>query len=145
MTQRETSSPATIIAAMLSGFPASTGTDPDMQIRAYLLAIDGIAPDAIARAARLFISGQVKDHNREFAPSCASFAEQCRYQQAAIEAERRPRIEARPQRDDTPRVDPRKLRMLNAALKGDYRARKRLSQMYPHLNIEIGEESEAKQ
>jgi len=119
---------------MLSGFPASAAIDPDMAIRAYLMAVEGIAQEAIARAARLFITGQVKDQNRDFAPSCAAFAEQCRYQQASIDAERRPRIEAKP-KVEGPRVAEWKLDLLNAALKGDNKARAKLRTMFPQIDI----------
>ncbi|UFS83191.1 hypothetical protein LPB79_13135 [Rhizobium sp. T136] len=120
---------------MLSGFPASAATDPDMAIRAYLMAVEGIAQEAVARAARLFITGQVKDHNRDFAPSCASFAEQCRYQQAAIEVAARPRIELKQEPAPAPPVDPRKLKLLNAALQGDVSATEELKRMYPDLPV----------
>lgn len=123
-----------IIAAMLSGFPSSQGISPDMQIRAYLMAVEGIAQEAIARAARLFITGQVKDHNRDFAPSCAAFAEACRYQQASIEAERRPRIEIQHEPVGRP-VDPRKLKLLHEALQGSVEATEELKRMYPDLPV----------
>jgi len=119
---------------MLSGFPASGAIDVDLQIRAYLMAVEGIAQEAIARAARLFITGQVKDHNRDFAPSCAAFAEQCRYQQASIDAERRPRIEKQPE-PPAKLVDPRKLKLLNAALQGDISATEELKRMFPDLPV----------
>lgn len=121
---------------MLSGFPASAATDVDLQIRAYLMAVDGIADKAIERAAGLFIQGKVKDQNTNFAPSCASFAEQCRVQQALIAAERRPRLEKpEPKEDTSPRVDPRKLQLLQKALKGHQPSRRKLRQMYPHIDI----------
>lgn len=100
-----------------------------------MMAVHGIAIEAIERAARLFLTGQVKDHNRSFAPSSAEFAEQCRYQQAIIDAEARPRIETKPPVDDAPRVDPRKLVLLNKALKGDNRARAKLRSLFPHIDI----------
>ncbi|MGO8183148.1 hypothetical protein AB9F40_34450, partial [Rhizobium leguminosarum] len=59
---QEIYSPVKIIAGMLSGFPASAGTDTDMQIRAYLVAIEGIPLEAVWQAAKLFISGKVRDH-----------------------------------------------------------------------------------
>jgi hypothetical protein len=99
------------------------------------MAVEGIAHEAIARAARLFITGQVKDHNRNFAPSCASFAEQCRYQQAAIEAAARPRIEVQQSAPVGKPVDPRKLKLLNAALQGDVSATAELKRMYPDLPV----------
>ena len=132
--QREISS-APIIAAMLSGFPASAGTDVDMQIRAYLMAVEGIAQEAIARAARLFITGQVKDHNRDFAPSCASFADQCRYQQSVIEAAARPPITAPEPKDQGPPVSPRKMKLLSDALQGDLSATEELKRLYPDLPV----------
>lgn len=99
------------------------------------MAVEGIAQEAIARAARLFITGQVKDHNRDFAPSCASFAEQCRYQQATIEAERRPRIETKPAEDTGPKVDPHKLQVWSRAMQGDNEARATLREWFPHIDI----------
>lgn len=117
---------------MLSGFPASAGTDPDVQIRVYLLSVEGLATEAIGRAARLFIAGKVKGQNRDFAPSCASFAEECRAQQLIIEAENRPRIEPPAEKpDDGPRVDPRKLQLLQDALNGSQAAKKELARMFP--------------
>ncbi|OWV85690.1 hypothetical protein ATY75_24565 [Rhizobium sp. N122] len=111
---------------MLSGFPASAGTDPDMQIRAYLLAIDGIPLEAVWQAAKLFISGKVRNHNRAFAPSSASFAEQCRRQQAAIAAQSRPRVEP-PQ----PKVAAYKMQLLRDAANGSRSARRELAKMFP--------------
>ena len=128
--QRETSSPATIIAAMLSGFPASAGTDPDMQIRVYLLSVEGLATEAIGRAARLFIAGKVKGQNKDFAPSCAAFADECRNQQLIIDAENRQRIEPPPERPQ-PKVPAYKLELLNDALKGSQSAKKKLAAMFP--------------
>jgi hypothetical protein len=117
---------------MLSGFPASAGTDPDVQIRVYLLSVEGLATEAIGRAARLFITGKVKGQNRDFAPSCASFAEECRAQQLIIEAENRPRIEPPTEKsDDGPRVDPRKLQLLKKALSGSLSAKRKLARMFP--------------
>ncbi|EJC73842.1 hypothetical protein [Rhizobium hidalgonense] len=115
---------------MLSGFPASSGTDPDMQIRAYLLAIDGIPSEAVWQAAKLFISGKVKNHNRAFAPSCASFAEQCRRQQAAIEAQSRPRLTRQPETPQ-PKVAAYKMQLLRDAANGSRSARRKLAEMFP--------------
>ncbi|MGR9224031.1 MULTISPECIES: hypothetical protein [Rhizobium] len=115
---------------MLSGFPASAGTDPDMQIRAYLVAIDGIPLEAVWQAAKLFISGKVRDHNRAFAPSSASFAEQCRHQQAAIEAESRPRMEAEPETPQ-PKVTAYKMQLLRDAANGSRSAKRELAKMFP--------------
>lgn len=119
---------------MLSGFPASAGTDPDMQIRAYLMASGGIEPEALARAAGRFMRGEVAGHNNAFAPSCAEFAEECRFQQMSIAAERRPRIDPPP---ETPqeKVPAYKLELLNEALKGNQIAKKKLAEMFPNNPI----------
>lgn len=121
---------------MLSGFPASGAIDVDAQIRVYLLSVEGLATEAIGRAARQFIAGKVKGQNKDFAPSCAAFADECRNQQLIIEAENRPRIEPPSEKkDDAPRVDPRKLQLLNKALRGHNPSRAKLRRMFPHLDI----------
>lgn len=119
-----------IIAGMLSGFPASAGTDPDMQIRADLVAIDGIPAEAVWRAAKLFLSGRVRDHNRAFAPSAASFAEIARQQQAVMTAQSRPRVEAEPE-PPQPKVAAYKMRLLRQAANGSGSAKRALAEMFP--------------
>ncbi len=99
------------------------------------MAVSGIEPEALARAAQRFMRGEVGGHNRSFAPSCAEFAEECRFQQMSIAAERRPRIEPPKPKDDGPPVDPRKLQLLNKALQGHQPSRDQLRRMYPHLDI----------
>ncbi|PDT31172.1 hypothetical protein CO660_03840 [Rhizobium sp. L9] len=116
---------------MLSGFPASAGIDPDMQIRAYLVAIDGIPAEAVWQAAKLFLSGKVRDHNRAFAPSAASFAEIARQQQAVMTAQRRPRVEAPPEQPPQPKVAAHKMRLLRQAANGSRSAKRALAEMFP--------------
>lgn len=99
------------------------------------MAVGGIEPEALARAAQRFMRGEVGGHNRSFAPSCAEFAEECRFQQMSIAAERRPRIEQKQPVDDAPRVDPRKLQLLNKALQGHNPSRAKLRELYPHIDI----------
>lgn len=99
------------------------------------MAVGGIEPEALARAAQRFMRGEVGGHNRSFAPSCAEFAEECRFQQMSIAAERRPRIEPPKPKDDGPPVDPRKLQLLNKALRGHNPSRAKLRKMFPHLDI----------
>lgn len=130
---------------MLSGFPASAGTDPDMQIRAYLMASGGIEPEALARAAGRFMRGEVAGHNNAFAPSCAEFAEECRFQQMSITAERRPRLDKPEPKDDGPRVDPRKLQLLKKALSGSLSAKRKLARMFPDNPIIVGAAEEAQE
>jgi hypothetical protein len=101
-----------------------------MQIRAYLMASGGIEPEALARAAGRFMRGEVAGHNNAFAPSCAEFAEECRFQQMSIAAERRPRIEP-PEEKPQPKVSAEKLELLKEALKGNVVANRKLARMFP--------------
>jgi hypothetical protein len=101
-----------------------------MQIRAYLMASGGIEHEALARAAGRFMRGEVATHNNAFAPSCAEFAEECRFQQMSIAAERRPRIEPAPETPQ-PKVSAEKLKLLKDATNGSMVARKKLAEMFP--------------
>jgi hypothetical protein len=101
-----------------------------MQIRAYLMASGGIEPEALARAAGRFMRGEVAGHNNAFAPSCAEFAEECRFQQMTIAAERRPRIEPLEEKPQ-PKVSAEKLKLLKEATNGSLVARKKLAEMFP--------------
>ena len=108
-----------------------------MQIRAYLMASGGIEPEALARAAGRFMRGEVAGHNNAFAPSCAEFAEECRFQQMTVAAERRPRIEP-PEEKPQPKVSAEKLELLKEALKGSVVANRRLVEMFPDNPIIAG-------
>lgn len=94
------------------------------------MAVGGIEPEALARAAQRFMRGEVGGHNRSFAPSCAEFAEECRFQQMSIAAERRPRIEP-PEEKPQPKVSAEKLQLLKDATNGSLSARKKLAEMFP--------------
>jgi hypothetical protein len=135
MSHANSSREALAITALLSGFPASETIDQAARFHAFRMAIDGVSIEAVERAVRAFLTGKVKEHTRAFAPSSAEFSEQCRYQQAIIDAETRPRIETKPPVDDAPRVDPRKLVVLKNALQGDNRARATLRRWYPDIKI----------
>jgi hypothetical protein len=111
---------------MLSGFPASTVTDPDAQLGAYLLATHDISIDAIRNAAVAYMQGKVKRENNAFAPSCAEFAERCRDEAALISAQRRPKIEPPPPKPKGPPVAPEKMKLLTLAIKGDEQAQQKL-------------------
>lgn len=94
------------------------------------MASGGIEPEALARAAGRFMRGEVATHNNAFAPSCAEFAEECRFQQMSIAAERRPRIEP-PEEQPQPKVSAEKLQLLKDATNGSLSARKKLAAMFP--------------
>ncbi|MDR9813093.1 hypothetical protein [Rhizobium hidalgonense] len=113
---------------------------------AYLVAIESYPMQAVMAAAKAFLSGKVKRENKTFAPSAPEFADECRAQQMAIEAALRPRIEPPAEkRDDGPKVDPRKLQLLNKALKGHNPSRAKLRRMFPHLDIPDAPVSEGEQ
>lgn len=94
------------------------------------MAVDGIQYEALARSAGRFMRGEVAGHNNAFAPSCAEFAEECRFQQMSIAAERRPRIEPAPETPQ-PKVSAEKLKLLKDATNGSLSARKKLAEMFP--------------
>lgn len=94
------------------------------------MAIDGLPIEAIERAATAYIKGEVPGHKAAFAPSCAEFAEQCRFQQMSIAAERSPRIEP-PEEKPQPKVSAEKLKLLKDATNGSLSARKKLAAMFP--------------
>ncbi|WP_245425839.1 hypothetical protein [Rhizobium sp. J15] len=99
---------------------------------AYLIAVESYSMQAVMAAAKAFLAGRVKRENKTFAPSAPEFADECRVQQAHIEAALRPRIEPPAQKeDDSPRVDPRKLQLLRKALNGSLSAKRKLARMFP--------------
>jgi hypothetical protein len=114
---------------MLSGFPASSITDPDAQLGAYLLATHDIGIDAIRNAAVAYMQGKVKRENNAFAPSCAEFADRCRDEANMIAAQRRPKIEPPAPKPAAPRVNPEKMKLLLAMNNGSESARKKLREM----------------
>lgn len=99
------------------------------------MAIDGFELEAVSRAARNFMSGNVKGHNRAFAPSCAEFSDECRSVMAAILAERNPRLPEPKKADDAPPVSKWKMKLLRRAVNGDRGAWKELQEMFPHLSL----------
>ena len=133
--QHERLTPASIISTLLSGFPSSQNTDVDGQMMAYLVAIEGYTLTAMVQATKAFLTGKVKRGNATFAPSAPEFAEQVRLEQLTMEAADRPRIEEKPPEPPAKLVDPRKLKLLNAALQGDVTATEELKRMYPDLPV----------
>lgn len=127
--QQTTLTPATVISALLSGFPASNGIDPDSQLGAYLIAVDGIEPQAIANAAKAYMQGRVKRDDSRFAPSCAEFSQRCRDEQSVIEAARRPRLPKQEERPPAPPVSKEKMQLWRQMTNGDSEARQRLKAM----------------
>lgn len=70
------------IGLMLASFPASQ-SQGQLVALAYLMAVEDLSDFAINKAAREFIKGEVKDHDRRFAPSTAQFAAQAQMREIA--------------------------------------------------------------
>ncbi|MBX5206709.1 hypothetical protein HJB83_03025 [Rhizobium sp. NZLR11] len=120
---------------LLSGFPSSASTDPDMQMGAYLIAIEGTSLEAVYQAVKAYLQRKVKRDSHEFAPSSADFGEQCRQQQSLMESAARPRIAPPPPKDEGPRVSPEKVRLLARHLQGDRTATAELKRLFPANEI----------
>lgn len=119
-----------MISGLLSGFPASSTTDVDAQLGAYLVAVDGIdETQAIANAAKAYMQGRVKREDNRFAPSCAEFSQRCRDEQMVIEASRRARLPKAEQKAPAPPVSSEKMQLWRQMQKGDSGARQRLKEM----------------
>jgi hypothetical protein len=97
---------------------------------AYLVAIEGYTLPAMVKAMKAFLTGKVKRENMTFAPSAPEFADECRTQQLIMDAENRPRIEAKPETPQ-PKVSAEKLKLLKEATNGSLVARKKLAEMFP--------------
>jgi peptidoglycan/xylan/chitin deacetylase (PgdA/CDA1 family) len=82
------------VTVLLNSYRLPSGTDKDMLLRTYLMAVDDVATEAICLAAKRFIRGEVDGHDKRFAPSTGEFASEARKRQAQIDYEARPKIEA---------------------------------------------------
>ena len=120
------------ISAMLTGLGFPPGTDPDMLIRTYAIAIQGIREDAIRDACRGFIRGEVADTRRGRAPTTDIFARECRARAARLTAgENRSRALPKPPAPvmHTPESRARlkaRFAALRRALAGDSKAQQQL-------------------
>lgn len=116
------------IATMITGF-GQFSTDPDTQIRAYIIAADGCRDDAITSACKRFIRGEVKGHKASYLPTSAEFGQECRSEHDAIVARenRRPSLPTPPERVISPEEKAKvatKMKALKAAMRGDQEARR---------------------
>lgn len=111
---------------------------------AYLVAIESYQMQAVMAAAKAFLTGKVKRENMTFAPSAPEFADECRNQQALIDAALRPRIEAKPEAP-RPKVSAEKLQLLKDATNGSLSARKKLAAMFPDnpIIVEAAQQKDA--
>ncbi len=90
------------IGLMLASFPASQ-SQGQLVALAYLMAVDGFSDYAVIKSAQEFIRGEVKDHDKRFAPSAAQFADHVAKseipEQVVDYASRHPQALASPQFD----------------------------------------------
>lgn len=115
---------------MITGF-GQFSTDPDTQIKAYIIAADGCRDDAIVSACIRFTQGKVKSHKASRLPTSAEFGQECRSENDLMEARARykPPLPKPPEpvisAEEKQRVA-RKMKLLNLAMKGDQLARQKL-------------------
>ncbi len=130
--------PSTIgaVTAMLTGLGTANNADPQVLLRAYLTAIEGIREDCVRETCMMFIRGQIKrdDYRSNWSPTCAVFAIVCREEQSAQEAReersRRPRLPPPEQSRQFPKEHREKMirnfATLKKALSGDKQAQDQL-------------------
>lgn len=66
------------ITAMLNSFPQQAATDSETLLKTYSAVLRDVSSQAVTEAAQRFISGDVKDQSRTFAPSIAEFVQEAR-------------------------------------------------------------------
>jgi hypothetical protein len=64
--------------AMLTGLGIPHGTDPDVLLRTYAVAVHGIREDAILETCGKYIRGEVEGHKKGRAPTTDLFTSECR-------------------------------------------------------------------
>lgn len=74
------------ITAMITGLGIPNGTDPDILIRTYSIAVNGIREDAIIETCGRFIRGEVEGFKRGRCPTTDVFTQECRAWAKTIEA-----------------------------------------------------------
>lgn len=72
---------------MLKAFPSSQSTISDDSARVYLFAVEDFSLEAIKRACRLFVRGEVKGRNNAFAPSAPELADVCKQAEGQLKVE----------------------------------------------------------
>lgn len=72
---------------MLKAFPSSQSTISADSARVYLFAVEEFPLEAIKRACRLFVRGEVKGRNNAFAPSAPELVDACNHAAGIIRVE----------------------------------------------------------
>lgn len=87
MDKTETTEATAAIGMMLKAFPSSQSTMSADSPRVYLFAVEDFSLDAIKRACRMFVRGEVKGRNNAFAPSAPELADACKTAEGALKVE----------------------------------------------------------
>jgi len=72
---------------MLKAFPSSQSSITDESARVYLFAVEDFSLDAIKRACRMFVRGEVKGRNNAFAPSAPELSDACKAAEGVLKVE----------------------------------------------------------
>lgn len=75
MNQNELSEATKAIGMMLEAFPSSQSRITGDTAKVYRFAIEDCSLEAVKRACRAFVRGEVADHNADFAPSAPKLAQ----------------------------------------------------------------------
>ncbi|TDQ24123.1 hypothetical protein DEV91_1151 [Phyllobacterium brassicacearum] len=67
------------LTKLFGSFPQSPMSDPDLQLRAYLEAVEDFECVDVLAAVERFRQGEVKDANKAFCPSTAQLCDEVRY------------------------------------------------------------------
>lgn len=87
MQQQETAEATKAIGMMLRAFPSSQSTITADSARVYLFAVEDFPLDAVKRACRAFVRGDVEGRNHSFAPSAPELAQVAKEQEGKIRVE----------------------------------------------------------
>lgn len=87
MDKTEAKEAAAAIGMMLKAFPSAQSNITDESARVYLFAVEDFSLDAIKRACRLFVRGEVKGRNSAFAPSAPELADACKVAEGQLKVE----------------------------------------------------------
>ncbi len=76
-----------MIGMMLKAFPSSQSTITADSARVYLFAVEDMPLEAVKRACRMFVRGEVKGRNNAFAPSAPELVDVCRQAEGILQVE----------------------------------------------------------
>jgi hypothetical protein len=87
MDKTEAAEATAAIGMMLKAFPSSQSTMSADSPKVYLFAVEDFSLDAIKRACRMFVRGEVKGRNNAFAPSAPELSDACKTAEGALKVE----------------------------------------------------------